>query len=258
MAKTFYYDSGGLLEATVNDGSVSSGVSYKSFADGTTLTNEHYAVDQSISNAVTAWVQNDALSFEFSSAIRADFLALYFSSSESDDILFEYDNAATGESTGRAVEITSTLPAGWSVKEFTQTAAMAYWRLIANSAGGLNNLTEVIFGNKLAFEINPDIGMGEAEEFNTIVNTSIGGVQYGTKKGNTRTSISMNFSSISETFKDNLVSMQQEVQDYKKFLYSENSATGPFHYVRLENPIKFQEVSHERYSASISLIEQLS
>ena len=52
--------------------------------------------------------------------------------------------------------------------------------------------------------------------------------------------------------------MQNDVQNFKKFIYSENGTTGPFHYVRLEKPMQFKEVSSQRFSVNISLIEQLS
>jgi len=52
--------------------------------------------------------------------------------------------------------------------------------------------------------------------------------------------------------------MQDEVQDYKKFLYSEDGTSGTLHYVRLGKPIDFKEVSVNRFSCTINLVEQLS
>ena len=258
MAKTFYYDSVGLLESTINDGSVSLGGAGYTFSDGTTLTNEEYVIDQNTTNAVTAWAQNDALSFDLGSAKAVDFLALYFNAAETDDVKFDYDSAATGDPDGTASTITSSFSANaWKVVEFTE-ATKQYWRLIGTSSGGLVGLTEVSFGKKLAFDFNPDIGISEGEMFGTNNVRSLGGVEYSLKSHEPIKTISLTFSNISSSFKTSLQSMQDEVQNYKKFIYSEDGTTGAFHYVRLGGPIDFTEVAYQRYSCSIILVEQPS
>ena len=250
MAKTFYYDSEGLLEATINDGTYSSA----SWSDGTSMTNEERLVDQSIATAVSGFGNADALKITFSTSKTLDFVAVYFSASESDNLSLY--RAVAPNTFSSAIDMTATFSAGWTVGEFSSASANE-WHL-ASTSGVVANLTEFIVGQKLEFEMNPEIGISESESFNTSVNTSIGGIQYAVKTGDPRTTMSMDFSSVSSTFKDNLQSMEAQIQDYKKFLYSENGTTGPFHYVRLESPIKFKEVSYQRYSCSISLVEQLS
>ena len=250
MAKTFYYDSEGLLEATINDGTYSG----TSWSDATSMTNEERLIDQSIATAVTAFDNADALKITFPVSTALDFIALYFSATETDNISL-YKLVATN-TFNSAKDLTATFSAGWTVGEFSSASATD-WHL-ASTSGAVANLTEFIVGQKLEFEVNPEIGISESETFNTKVNTSIGGIEYAVKMGNPKTSLTMEFSSVSSTFKGNLQSMEGKVQDYKKFIYSENGTTGPFHYVRLDGPISFKEVSYERYSASISLIEQLS
>lgn len=250
MAKTFYYDSGGLLEATINDGTYSG----TGWSDGTTMTNEERLVDQSIATAVTAFDNADALKITFPTSTALDFIALYFSAAETDNISL-YRLVATN-TFNSVLDITAEFSAGWTVGEFA-SASTTDWHL-ASTSGAVANLTEMIVGSKLEFEMNPEIGMGEVDSFNTQVNTSIGGIEYAVKMGNPRTTMTMEFSSVSSTFKDSLQSMEEQVQDYKKFIYSEDGTTGPFHYVRLGSPIKFKEVSYQRYSASIDLVEQLS
>ena len=73
--------------------------------------------------------------------------------------------------------------------------------------------------------------------------------------GMMRRSANPNFKNISETFKNNLSSMENKVQDFKKFVYYDGTN---YNYVRLANSISFVEVAHQRYSASIKLREQLS
>lgn len=250
MAKTFYYDSEGLLESTFNDGTYSSA----SWSDGTSMTNEERLIDQSIATAVSGFGSADALKITFSTTKTLDFVAVYFSASEADNLSLY--RAVAPNTFSSVIDMTATFSAGWTVGEFS-SAASNEWHL-ASTSGVIANLTEFIVGQKLEFEMNPEVGMGEVDSFNTEVNTSIGGIEYAVKMGNPRTTMTMDFSSVSSTFKGSLQSMEGQVQDYKKFIYSEDGTTGPFHYVRLESPIQFKEVSYQRYSASINLVEQLS
>jgi hypothetical protein len=250
MAKTFYYDSVGLLESTINDGTYSG----SGWSDGTSMTNEERLIDQSVTTSVSAFGSGDALKITFSSAKALDFVAVYFSASETDNLSL-YREAST-DSYSAIKAMTATFGAGWTVGEFGSASAVN-WHL-ASTSGVIANLTEIIVGSKLEFEINPDIGMGEVEKFGTKVNTSIGGVEYAVKTHEPKTTLSMDFSSVSTAFKNSLQSMEAQVQNYKKFIYSEDGVTGPFHYVRLEGPIKFKEVSYQRYTTSINLVEQLA
>lgn len=257
MAKTFYYDSVGLLESTINDGTYAnpSGGVY-TFSDAATITNEERAVDQSITTAMTSFAVNDALQFNLGSAKAVDFIGVNFTTADTDNLELWYDTSASGALEAKSVAMTASFSVGWTFSEFT-SAAKQYWTLVAIN-GTITGLSEVIIGSKLAFEVNPDIGIAEQEIFGTDINTSIGGVEYAVKRHDPKSTISMNFGNISETFKNNLETFESHVQNYKKFVYSEDGTTGNFHYVRLDAPIQFQEVAFQRYSASLILREQLS
>jgi len=255
MAKTFYYDSVGLLESTINDCTVTF-TGTEGFNEAASLTNEERAVDQSISTAITDWEENDGLQFDFGDAKAVDFMAVYFNAAEADDIRLSYDNASSGQAAAD-IDVFSSCSVGWNVAEFG-SQSYQYWIVSALTAGGLVGITEIILGAKLAFTVNPDIGIGEQEIFGTGVQRSIGGVEYAIKKHDPISTISMNFSHISSAFKSSLQSMEAQVTNYKKFIYSEDGTTGPFHYVRLDGPIKFTEVAHTIFSASLTLREQLS
>ena len=260
MAKAFYFDSVGLLESTTTDGSgtdIDTDNKFE-FSASSTLVNEQFIIDQNITNAVTGWAQNEGLSFNLGRCKAVDFLAVIFNANETDNLVFEHDDAATGESTARVLSVTDSFTANtWMIKEFTEVSNQ-YWRIFANSGGGLDGLSEVIFGKKLEFEINPDIGISEKKVFGTDINTSIGGVEYSLKRHEPKATISMNFSNISQTFKENLQAFEVAVQNHKKFIYSEDGTTGAFHYVRLDSPISFSEVAFQRFSASFTLRQQLS
>ena len=257
MAKTFYYDSVDLLDSTLNDGTFAnpSGGVY-TFSDSASIANEERAVDQSITTAMTSFGVNDALQFNLGSAKAVDFIGVNFTAVDTDNLELWYDTSASGALEAKSVAMTASFPVGWTFSEFT-SAAKQYWTLVAIN-GTITGLSEVIIGSKLAFEVNPDIGIAEQEIFGTDINTSIGGVEYAVKRHDPKSTISMNFGNISETFKNNLQTFESHVQNYKKFVYSEDGTTGNFHYVRLDAPIQFQEVAFQRYSASLILREQLS
>ena len=260
MAKTFYYDSVDLLEATLTDGTVTDidTDSKYEFTNSSSITDESNLIDQNLLTAATSFGFNDAIQFDLGSSKQVDFVGFYFNAEETGNAIIEVDTASSGESSARVSTITGTFSANaWNFTNFTVDTER-YWRVIAPSSGGLVGLTQIILGKKLAFEVNPDIGTGEQEIFGVDVNTSVGGIEYAVKRHEPKSTISMNFSNISETFKESLQTMEGHVQNYKKFVYSEASATGPFHYVRLDSPIQFQEVAFERYSASFTLREQLS
>ena len=249
MAKAFYYDSGGLLEATVNDGTLSS----NNFSDADTMTNEERLIDQSIATAVSGFGNTDAFKITFATSTALDFIALYFSAAETDNLSFQREVATNTYAS--VSNISTDFVVGWNISEFS-SASSQDWLL--SPTGDIANLTEIITGSKLEFEINPDIGILESDNFGVDLTKSLGGVQYALKRHNPIQTITLSFSSISNTFKTNLQSMQNDVQNFKKFIYSENGTTGPFHYVRLEKPMQFKEVSSQRFSVNISLIEQLS
>lgn len=260
MTKTFYYDSVGLSEATIEDGgtiTVIGGVNV--YGDsGNTITNEDRINDQNILLPITSFSQNDILQINLGSSKSADFLAVFFNTQEADDMALQISSSGSGAGQGEPLEFTASFTGNsWNIGHFNETSAQ-YWRIVADSSGGLVGLTEAIIGKRLEFELNPDLGIKESEEFGVDVNRSIGGVEYATKRHENIKTISFKFSSISDTFKTNLQTMQDEVQNFKKFIYSEDGTTGPFHYVRLGKPIEFTEVSVNRFSCSIQLITQLS
>lgn len=258
MAKTFYYDSSGLLEATINDGTrnINSETGQISFSDGTTITNEKRLVDGSISTAASDIGASDALKVTFPTAQPIDFLGVYFNAAETNDLAIYYE--ATANNYSASASITGSFSSGWNLTEFT-SRTFATWLLASSSSSGtIDGLTEIIIGKKLAFEVTPDIGISEQEIFGTNINTSIGGNEYAVKLHEPKSTISMSFSNISQTFKENLQTLEAAVQNYKKFIYSEDGTTGTFHYVRLDSPITFVEVAFQRFSASFTLREQPS
>ena len=250
MAKKFYYDSADLLDATITAGTYSSG----NFSESASaVTNEHYITDQSLSLAVTSFDDEDTIRIDLSSSKAVDFITWYMSSSDAQPLKFYYSTAGTSGLTEVASVTEGDLNAGWNIETFS-SQSKRYWFMRAND-GAVDNITELILGSALAFENEPDIGIATQEIFATDLNTSLGGVEYANKRHEPKTTWQLNFSNISQTFKNNLVSFEQDVTNFKKFVYYDDSS---YHYVRLDSPIKFTEVAFQRFSASLKLREQLS
>ena len=250
MAKTFYYDSVGLAESIITAGTLS-GSTFSASAGA--ITNEHKVNDQSIAEALTSFDDEDALRINLGSAKAVDRILYHNNGTvdETDDLFVYYSSSATDYGTPWATNGTS--PPGWDISTAsTQTAQ--YW-YIRSSSGTFTGLTEIIMGAHLDFEVEPDIGVSTSEQFGTITNISLGGVEYAYKKHNPKSTWTLNFKNISKTFRDNLASMEQEVTDYKKFVYYDGTN---YNYVKLGKSLSFTEVAFERYSVSINLTEQLS
>ena len=250
MAKKFYYDSVDLSDATITAGTQSSSTFS---ASASAITNEHLIIDQSIAQAVTSFDDEDVIRIDLGSAKTVSDILYHNNSTsdETDDLFVYYSSSATDIGTGFASNSTS--PPGWDLSTASSQTAR-YW-YIRSSSGTFSGFTEVILGVPLEFENEPDIGIATQESFATDLNTSLGGVEYANKRHEPKTTWQLNFSNISQTFKNNLVSFEQDVTNFKKFVYYDDSS---YHYVRLDSPIKFTEVAFQRFSASLKLREQLS
>ena len=252
MAKKFYYDSVDILNATITEGdhNPSDGAFTASSTD---ITNEHAIADQSLSLAVTSMGDEETLRIDFGSNVTVtDILSYNNSTTQEEDNLAWYYNSA-GTNVGTLFGSNDQFPPGWDlVSASSQTARFWYARSVHADYAGL---AEVIMGVPLEFENEPDIGIATQEIFATDLNTSYGGVEYANKRHEPKTTFELNFSNISQTFKNNLVSFEQDVTNFKKFVYYDDSS---YHYVRLDSPIKFTEVAFQRFSASLKLREQLT
>ena len=248
------YDNAGFTEATITDGSYSS----NTYSDGgNTITNEERINDQSISTQITSYAGTDAILIDFGSAVTVDAISIYMNAAESDNIYLARSSDGTNGTT--IANLTTDFNANsWQVNTFTSGGSVTYRYFMLGQGTGsstFTGMTEVILGKKLTFEMNPDIGISEQEIFGSTVQRSIGGVEFGFKTHEPISTKSINFSNVSQTFKNNLQSFESAVTNHKKFLFYDDST---IQYVRLEGPIQFSEVAYQRYSASFTVIEQLS
>ena len=251
MAKKFYYDSVNLLDATISAGTLS-GTTFS--LSSSAITTDHRIIDQSIVHAVSSFDDEDAIRIDLGSAKTVSNVLMHNNSAtqETNDLWIYYSSSNSDIGVAWAINST-TPPASWDISTASSQTAR-YWYLRSED-GVYSGLTEVILGVPLTFENEPDIGIATQEIFATDLNTSLGGVEYANKRHEPKTTFQLNFSNISETFKNNLVSFEQDVTNFKKFVYYDDST---YHYVRLDSPIKFTEVAFQRFSASLKLREQLS
>ena len=252
MAKKFYYDTVGITEGTITAGTYNSSTNVFSVS-ASDVTNEHYINDQSIGHAVTSFDNEDMIRIDLGSSKTASDIILYNNGSKEFNDLFVYHSSSATGSLTLKLELNTTF-VGWNADSLTSAGNFQYW-FLRSEDGTYGGLSEVILCVPLIFENEPDIGIATQEIFATDINTSIGGVEYANKRHEPKTTWTLNFSNISQNFKDNLVSFEQDVTNFKKFVYYDDSS---YHYVRLNAPIKFTEVAFQRFSASLKLREQLS
>jgi len=242
---TFYYQPS---DPTITDGTESGGT----FTSSDSITNEERLMDDSIAISPTNIDGSDMAMFDFGSAKTMDFVALYFTVEETDNVTIYYSDDGSAV-TSHAVYIT-TFSTGWNIIDLTEESHR-YWAIKFATAGSFDGLAEVIIGNKYDFDVNPDIGSTVGEIFGTEVLTSLGGVEYANKRHEPKTTWNWNWSFITSANKTLLETFQASVQDHKKFVYYDDTN---YNYVRMTSPMEFNEIAHNVYSTSISLIEQLS
>ena len=247
----FVYDNAGFTEATIADGSVSTG----SFSASSTVDNEERINDQSILTEITSYVGTDAIRIDFGEAVSVNAIALYMNAQETDDmVLLSSDDGSA--SAGTVDTLSNTFNANqWTIFTFSEETHRYFVLSQGTGSNTFTGLTEVILGKKLTFEYAPDIGINESYKYGSKNKTSLGGVEYAVKTHEPINSYKLKFSNISSTFKSNLQAVESAVQTHKKFLWNNDSATK---YVRLTDSIKYTEIAYERYSASLQLREQLT
>jgi hypothetical protein len=251
MARSFIYDNIGLTESTLTDGTVSG----TTFSSSGAVTNEERAIDMSISTNFSSFNANDALRFNVGSAnasTNANAIAVYFTSVHGHDVRLYCGSSATAMGT-HILDKTDNWVVGWNVITFSATAGQ-YW-FIHSTTGTIDDITEVIIGNKYDFNVNPELNAKTGEEFGTDIMTSYGGNEYANKRHAPKTTWDWNWSHILSTQKTALEDMNASVQDWKKFIYYDDTN---YHYVRMTKPVTFTEVAPSVYSANMSLREQLS
>lgn len=262
MAHKLYYDNVATRSATLTDGKILNNTESDSYAfsSSATLTNEARAIDRNFTNAITSFEtatevgtdfpNNDTLQFNLGSAKSVDFMALYFTSAEADNIRIHADNSATGN-TNFTNAFTNTFSAGWNICSFTE-ASYQYW-LLEVTSNTLDNLTEVFLGLSLDLPIDGN-SITISKPFNSFMASSYDNMEFSNKIDNEARIWNINLPIVSSADKTKLEALQSDYSNLFTFVYYDESE---YHNVRLAKPLRFNQVAINTFSITLSLREEL-
>ena len=255
MASYFIYDS---INQYRSDNTVSEGQMTDSgtptFSATSTITDHERASDQNIGTIISAVADRDAIEYAVGSSVTADAAAVYFTGDDgvSSGTIMTFFIDTDRASLPSKGTISAVSAAGWAVADLTETTGTKFF---TEFNGSVTNVSEILIGKKLSFEVEPDVNVQSSIDYNNIKNSSMGGVEYVINVNQGQEVISIIFQNISSTFKTNLITMQDALRgESKKFLYNDGSS---FHWVRLDKPMTFTEIADGRFSTQIVLRQQI-
>tara|TARA_R100000329_G_scaffold43145_1_gene40300 strand:+ start:981 stop:1751 length:771 start_codon:yes stop_codon:yes gene_type:complete len=255
MASYFIYDS---INQYRSDNTVSEGQMTDSgtptFSATSTITDHERASDQNIGTIISAVADRDAIEYAVGSSATADAAAVYFTGDDgvSSGTIMTFFIDTDRASLPSKGTISAVSAAGWAVADLTETTGTKFF---TEFNGSVTNVSEILIGKKLAFEVEPDVNVQSSIDYNNIKNSSMGGVEYVINVNQGQEVITISFQNISSTFKANLITMQDALRgESKKFLYNDGSS---FHWVRLDKPMTFTEIADGRFSTQLVLRQQI-
>jgi|TARA_B100001939_G_scaffold80843_1_gene68683 hypothetical protein len=255
MASYFIYDSINMYRSdnTVSEGQMTDSGT-PTFSTSDTLTSHERANDENIGTTISGVADRDAIEYAVGSSATADAAAVYFTGDDgvsSGTILtFFIDTDRTSLPSKGTISAVS--GAGWAVADLTETTGTKFF---TEFNGSVTNVSEILIGKKLNFEIEPDVNVQSSINYQNEVQRSLGGVEYALNVNQGQEVITISFQNISSTFKSNLITMQDALKgEATKFLYNDGSS---FHWVRLDKPMTFTEIADGRFSTQIVLRQQI-
>jgi len=253
MASYFIYDS---INQYRSDNTVSEGTfSGTTFTATSAVTDHERASDQNIGTIISAIAANDAICYQVGSEVTANAVAVYFTGDDgvvaNGDEMTIYSGTAL-DGLGGADSFAST-HSGWVVNTFTEVTSKTKFCVEFNET--LTNISEILIGKKLSFEVEPDVNIQSSIDYNNIKNSSMGGVEYVLNVNPGQEVTTIGFQNISSTFKTNLTTMQDALKgEAKKFVWYDGTS---FHWVRLDKPMTFTEIADGRFSTQLVLRQQI-
>jgi len=257
MASYFIYDS---INQYRSDNTVSEGTfTGTTFTvNSSALTNHERVSDQNIGTVMSGVSANDAICYQVGSAVAADAVAIRFAGdcgvgvSDNAENTIRFGTALDGLS-GAVNFGTGSNVASWRVATFTEVTAKTKFCVEFNDAQ--NNISEILIGKKLSFEVEPDVNIQSSIDYENSIQRSLGGVEYALNVNTGQEVTTIGFQNISSTFKTNLTTMQDALKgEAKKFVWYDGSS---FHWVRLDKPMTFTEIADGRFSTQLVLRQQI-
>ena len=218
------------------------------------MTTHERANDQNIGTTISGVADRDAIEYAVGSSATADAAAVYFTGddgvSSGTIMTFFIDTDRTSLPSKGTISAVS--GAGWAVASLTETTGTKFF---TEFNGSVTNVSEILIGKKLNFEIEPDVNVQSSINYQNEVQRSLGGVEYALNVNQGQEVITISFQNISSTFKSNLITMQDALKgEATKFLYNDGTL---FHWVRLDKPMTFTEIADGRFSTQIVLRQQI-
>ena len=254
MASYFVYDSIEMYRSDNNldEGNISGSSPNQSFASSSpSFANHERAADQNIGTALSG---TGGIQYDLGSSATANVAAIYFigASGGSNPIATIKAGESGSITTINTTAINSVSSAGWVVADCTETTADKFY---ASIGGSVSNISEILIGKKLNFEIEPDVNIQTSINYGNEVNRSLGGVEYALNVNPGQEVFTISFQNFSSTFKTNLIAMQDDIKgEAKKFVWYDGTT---HHWVRLDKPMTFTEIADGRFSTSITLRQQI-
>ena len=255
MASYFIYDSINMYRSdnTVSEGQMTDSGT-PTFSASDTLTAHERSNDQNIGTAISGVADRDAIEYAVGSSATANAAAVYFTgddgvSSGTIMTFFVDTDRASLPSKGT---ISAVSGAGWAVANLTESTGNKFF---TEFNGSVSNVSEILIGKKLTFEIEPDINVQSSIDYANSVNRSLGGIEYALNVNQGQEVFTISFQNISSTFKANLITMQDALKgEATKFLWYDGTN---YHWVRLDRPMTFTEVADGRFSTQLRLRQQI-
>ena len=256
MSSFFVYDSINQYrsDALVTAGTYSGNV----FSESTgVITNYERAKDQNIGTVMTGMADGEAVMITVADVDPfANAVAVHFAGADgvtaNDDELTLHTGRVFSAMSSQVVTFGST-DNNWKVGTFTNVADRIRFSLEFNES--ITNVSEIMFGTKLDFEVEPDINVQSKIEYENSIQRSLGGVEYALNVNPGQEVITISFQNISSTFKQDLTTMQDAIKgEGKKFLYYDGSS---YHWVRLDETMTFTEIADGRFSTQIKMRQQI-
>ena len=255
MASYFIYDSINQYRSdnTISEGQMTDS-STPTFSASDTLGSHERPSDQNIGTAIDNVADRDAIEYAVGSNATANAAAVYFTGDDgvSSGTIMTFFIDTDRASLPSKGTISAVSAAGWATTDLTETTANKFF---IEFNASVSNVSEILIGKKLTFEIEPDINVQTTIDYENQIQKSLGGVEYALNVNEGQELITISFQNISNTFKNNLVTMQDALRgESKKFLYNDGSN---FNWVRLDKPMVFTEIADGRFSTQIAMRQQI-
>ena len=255
MSSYFIYDSINMYRSdnTVSEGQMTDSAT-PTFSASDTLTSHERSSDQNIGTIISGIADRDAIEYAVGSSVTANAAAVYFTGDDnvSSGTIMNFFVDTDRASLPNKGTITAVSAAGWATTDLTETTGTKFF---VEFTGAVTNVSEVLIGSKLSFEVEPDVNIQSSIDYENSIQRSLGGVEYALNVNPGQEVTTIGFQNISSTFKTNLTTMQDALKgEAKKFVWYDGSS---FHWVRLDKPMTFTEIADGRFSTQLVLRQQI-